>query len=61
MEILQIWFHKISEYCSKASHNFFGFPVHIKVIFTLQYSLLSVILYKKCAYPNLKYFIAKKC
>ena len=32
----------VPDHCNKASHKFFGFPVHIKVMFTLYCSLLSV-------------------
>ena len=32
-----------NEYCNKVSHtHFFGFPGHLKIMFTLYYSLLSV-------------------
>ena len=45
------------------SNEVFGFAMHIKVVFTLCYSLLNVQL---CLFKNvwnlmLKYFIAKKC
>lgn len=45
-KILQVWFQtteikQISHNKTK-SHNFFGFTVHIKVIFMLYCSLLSV-------------------
>ena len=41
----------------------FGFTMHIKVVFTLCYSLLSVqlSLFKNVENLILKYFIAKKC
>ena len=34
--------HHNREYCCKVSHLFFGFPVHIEVVFILHCSLLSV-------------------
>lgn len=46
------------------SHEFFGFPVHVKVIFMLFCSLLlcsSIISLKKCTYLSLKMPVAKKC
>ena len=58
----------VSDHCNKASiaiesHKVFGFPVPIKIMFTLYYSLLSVQYnyVKKCTHLNFKkYFIAKK-
>ena len=31
----------VPDYCNKGSQEFFGFPVHIKVIFTLSYKSLK--------------------
>lgn len=37
LEILRVWFQipQQNEYCSTVSHNFFVFPVYIKVTFIL--------------------------
>ena len=50
----------VPDHCNKATHNFFGFSVHIKLRFTLHYSLLNVrqyyILKIQCAYLNSRIF-----
>ena len=55
---------QLSKYQNKEGHmSFFGFPAHLKAMFTLYCELLSghYVLKKQRTYHTLEYFIAKKC